>query len=271
MNTELILKFVQAINTKNLQEMAELLTDDHTFNTAGKGSYKGIPESIATWKSLFDMYPDYQFEIENQVHHSNTIAVFGIASSKQTNMQANNDTALWSESVAWKILTEDEKIKFCQVYSSITKPSEKSQTPTDPNNIKDNTVHGFGGVFFKSKNPKALTAWYDTHLGTAFGSNTYHTFKWRERENSNKIGSTAFSIFTEKSTYFAPSEKPFMFNFRVQNLDAFLDKLIADGVKVDTKRDYTEYGNFGWIYDLEENKIEIWEAIDEVLEAYDSK
>ncbi|MBL0049530.1 MAG: VOC family protein [Bacteroidetes bacterium] len=132
-------------------------------------------------------------------------------------------------------------------------------------------VNGFGGVFFKSKNPKALTAWYDTHLGTAFGSNTYHTFKWRERENPTKIGSTAFSIFTAKSTYFAPSKKPFMFNFRVQNLDAFLDKLIADGVKVDTKRDYTEYGNFGWIYDLEENKIEIWEAVDEVLEAYDSK
>lgn len=36
-------------------------------------------------------------------------------------------------------------------------------------------------------------------------------------------------------------------------------RLKADGVKVDPKRDDTDYGCFAWIYDADGNKIELWE------------
>jgi predicted enzyme related to lactoylglutathione lyase len=50
-----------------------------------------------------------------------------------------------------------------------------------------------------------------------------------------------------------------MINYIVENLDALLDKLAADGVNIDPKRQSFEYGRFAWIYDRDGNKIELWE------------
>ncbi|CAM4060113.1 D-3-phosphoglycerate dehydrogenase [Flavobacterium weaverense] len=117
-------------------------------------------------------------------------------------------------------------------------------------------VTGIGGFFFKSKNPKELLSWYATHLGLKtddFGS----TFLWKDK-NDNQC-STQWSPFVEETNYFAPSEKQFMQNFRVVNLDDLLNKLSEEGVTIVGDVQTYEYGKFGWILDLEGNKIELWE------------
>ncbi len=55
------------------------------------------------------------------------------------------------------------------------------------------------------------------------------------------------------------SPKPFMFNFRVADLDALLEQLREEGVEVDDKVEEYEYGRFGWIMDLEGNRVKLWE------------
>ncbi len=46
-------------------------------------------------------------------------------------------------------------------------------------------VTGIGGVFFKSKDSKALNEWYKTHLG--FDTNEYGaSFEWREDADPEK-------------------------------------------------------------------------------------
>ncbi|MEM8521171.1 D-3-phosphoglycerate dehydrogenase [Flavobacterium sp. PL12] len=120
-------------------------------------------------------------------------------------------------------------------------------------------VTGIGGFFFKSKNPKKLLSWYATHLGLKtddFGS----TFLWKD-ENDNQC-STQWSPFVEETDYFAPSEKQFMQNFRVVNLHDLLNKLSEEGVTIVGDVQTYEYGKFGWILDLEGNKIELWEPIE---------
>ena len=72
-------------------------------------------------------------------------------------------------------------------------------------------------------------------------------------------GSTVWSIFPKKSDYFAPSASSMMINYLVEDLDALLDTLRAEGVEVDPKREDHEYGRFAWIMDPEGNKIELWE------------
>jgi predicted enzyme related to lactoylglutathione lyase len=52
-----------------------------------------------------------------------------------------------------------------------------------------------------------------------------------------------------------------MLNFQVDDLDAVLDALIAAGVNVDSKRDTTEYGRFGWCTDPENNRVELWQPL----------
>jgi len=123
-------------------------------------------------------------------------------------------------------------------------------------------VTGIGGVFIKAKDPKAMAAWYEKHLGVDFGGQSYMSFKWINENNPDVPGSTVFSFFKTESDYFAPSASPFMINFRVKDLDALLDRLIAEGVEVVGDRQSYEYGKFGWCMDPEGNKIELWEPVD---------
>ncbi|RZS99038.1 VOC family protein [Aquimarina brevivitae] len=118
-------------------------------------------------------------------------------------------------------------------------------------------VTGFGGIFFKSKDPKQIKAWYGKHLGLPV--NEYGcTFQWKDKEEG-KDGSTQWSPFKEDTTYFAPSEKEFMMNFRVENLEKLIAVLKEEGVIIVGEIESYEYGKFGWILDPEGNKIELWE------------
>lgn len=123
-------------------------------------------------------------------------------------------------------------------------------------------VTGIGGVFFKSQNPKELVAWYGKHLGLKtdqYGS----TFWWKDKEGNDCC--TQWSPFAADTTYFNPSEKPFMQNFRVQDLDGLLVKLAADGVTIIGQPEAFDYGKFAWILDPEGNKIELWQPNDRVF------
>ena len=91
-------------------------------------------------------------------------------------------------------------------------------------------VTGLGGVFFKAQKPKELQKWYETHLGIELDSDGFITFKWREKDTPNQIGHTVWGPFQGDTQYFEPSKAPFMFNFRVDDLDALLDELRKEGV-----------------------------------------
>ena len=119
-------------------------------------------------------------------------------------------------------------------------------------------VIGIGGIFFKAKDPKALAAWYETHLGIDFGGRIYADFKFQENEK----GSIAFSFFNADTKYFEPSAKEFMINLRVENLDELLPVLRAEGVHVFDETMDESYGKFGWILDPEGNKIELWQPVE---------
>ena len=86
------------------------------------------------------------------------------------------------------------------------------------------------------------------------------TFWWKD--NEGKDCSTQWSPFQEDTKYFSPSEKQFMMNFRVENLEELLKVLKEEGVTIVGDMETYEYGKFGWILDPEGNKIELWEPID---------
>ncbi len=120
-------------------------------------------------------------------------------------------------------------------------------------------VTGIGGIFFKSTDPKKTKEWYKNHLG--FNTDDYGCTFWWKDEHENKC-STQWSPFSKDTTYFEPSQKDFMMNFRVDNLVELLEVLKAEGVTVIDKIEEYEYGKFGWIIDPEGNKIELWEPKD---------
>jgi predicted enzyme related to lactoylglutathione lyase len=121
-------------------------------------------------------------------------------------------------------------------------------------------VTGIGGIFFKSQNPQELQAWYRANLGIEPSADGTVILFWRERENPDALGSTVWAPFPADTDYFGATGKPYMFNYRVRNLDAMLEQLRAAGVTVDDKTELLDgIGRFGWATDPEGNRFELWE------------
>ncbi|MTI19734.1 VOC family protein [Fulvivirga sp. RKSG066] len=123
-------------------------------------------------------------------------------------------------------------------------------------------VTGIGGIFFKCKEPQKIKDWYDKNLGLV--TNEYGSlFEFRESDKPDQKAYLQWSPFEEKTTYFEPSEKQFMVNFRVENIEELVEELKENGVKVLDEIESYEYGKFVHILDPEGNKIELWEPIDQ--------
>ncbi|HTN46312.1 MAG TPA: VOC family protein [Flavipsychrobacter sp.] len=122
-------------------------------------------------------------------------------------------------------------------------------------------VTGIGGIFFKCKDPGKLRAWYQTHLG--LNTNPYGAvFEWRQGADTTKKGFTQWSPFAEKTTYFEPSAKEFMINYRVADMEWLVGQLRKEGVTITDTIETYDYGKFVHIMDAEGNKIELWEPND---------
>ena len=122
-------------------------------------------------------------------------------------------------------------------------------------------VTGIGGVFFKSKgNARELASWYRQHLGMDLEDFGGAVLKWSE-DTAEDQGLTVWHVAEGDSQWFSPSSSSFMINYRVDDLDAMLAQLRADGVEVVGGPESHENGKFAWILDPDGNKVELWEPM----------
>lgn len=126
-------------------------------------------------------------------------------------------------------------------------------------------VTGIGGIFFKVKDPNATKSWYQKHLG--LNTDTYGTtFEWRSSENPEKMGFSQWSPMKDDTQYFKPSEKDFMVNYRVENLEQLVKELREEGVTILDEIQSFDYGKFVHILDPDGHSIELWEPVDTVYD-----
>jgi predicted enzyme related to lactoylglutathione lyase len=120
-------------------------------------------------------------------------------------------------------------------------------------------VTGIGGVFFKSRGDhKALAAWYQQHLGIPLEPWGGAVLRWPDDTGEDK-GVTVWHVAERDTEWFAPSDAPFMINYRVDDLEALLANLRGAGVTILKGPESDDNGSFAWIVDPEGNKVELWE------------
>jgi len=148
--------------------------------------------------------------------------------------------------------------------SAYSKGGQKVESPQPekskpPEQRVRGRIIGIGGVFFKSANRDQMREWYSKHLGlTDKGQGAM--LPWREHDDPQKEHVTVWTVFSASTKYFEPNQ-PFMINYIVDDMDALLDRLKQEGVKIDAKRMDESYGRFAWIYDSDGNKIELWQPL----------
>lgn len=118
------------------------------------------------------------------------------------------------------------------------------------------SVIGIGGVFFKSNDPLKLGQWYAKWLNmpveAPYGASL-------QPATMPPGGCTVWAPFKRETDYFQPSEKAFMFNLIVDDLEAALQQVSSGGGEVVGEIQEEDYGRFGWFMDPEGNKVELWE------------
>lgn len=121
-------------------------------------------------------------------------------------------------------------------------------------------VTGIGGLFFRARDPDALSAWYKTHLGVGAGCDGTGTGVVDQWSWLTAGGAMVFAPFAATTDYFA-ADKAFMLNLRVDGLDDLLRGLRAAGITIETRAEWDspETGHFARIHDPEGNPIELWE------------
>ena len=117
-------------------------------------------------------------------------------------------------------------------------------------------ITGLGGVFYRVADPDKTRAWYQETLG--IGGEWGAMFPWKRDPTGEAF--SLLSPFKADSDYFDPSDKPFMINLRVDDLDALVDDLTAKGIEILGRQD-EDYGRFAWIIDPDGVKVELWQQL----------
>ena len=112
---------------------------------------------------------------------------------------------------------------------------------------------GVGGVFLRAKDPAALVKWYTDVLGLENYAGGYTVFR------SSGGETLTWAVFPANTDYFGSREQAVMVNYRVDDLNGMLDRLREAGATVDDRLEEHEYGRFGWAFDPEGNRIELWQ------------
>jgi predicted enzyme related to lactoylglutathione lyase len=115
-------------------------------------------------------------------------------------------------------------------------------------------VLGFGGFFFRARDPKGLARWYETHLGIRQTPPDYEHAYWVQER-----GPTVFEPFEQDTDYFGDMKHSFMLNFRVRDLLAMVKQLQDAGIEVEVDSQVYPNGVFARLRDPEGNPIAIWQ------------
>ncbi len=146
------------------------------------------------------------------------------------------------------------------IIGALTLAAAGTLETVEPNSAEAQTnapterVLGIGGLFFRSRDPKALAEWYQLHLGVDPVPTDYNHQPWQQA-----AGPTAFCPFPTDTTYFGSQQQAWMVNFRVRSLEAMVAQLQAANIEV--KVDPAKYpnGRFARLHDPDGNPIELWE------------
>jgi catechol 2,3-dioxygenase-like lactoylglutathione lyase family enzyme len=118
-------------------------------------------------------------------------------------------------------------------------------------------ITGLGGVFYQVSDPDKTRAWYKEMLGVGGEWGAMFPFSADDPD-----GFSLLTLFAADSDYFQPSDKPFMINLRVDDLDGLIGELEAKGIEILDRQD-EDYGRFAWILDPDGLKIELWQQLRE--------
>ena len=121
---ETVLAFVKAINDHDVDNIYDLMPEDHVFIDGYGEKHVGKNGMKKGWQNYYQMFPDYIIEITDFFEHKSVFGLFGYASGTYKNIKNKSISNFWKTTAAWKAIVKNKKIKHWQVYCDYTKLME---------------------------------------------------------------------------------------------------------------------------------------------------
>ncbi len=116
-NTEIVLGFLSAINSHDIELLCRLMTDDHLFIDTGGAQYRGRDMMRSGWLGYFSMVPDYTIEIHEAVADGCLVIVVGTAHGTYSPGGKLNPADRWSTPGAWRAVIAEGRVAVWQVFA----------------------------------------------------------------------------------------------------------------------------------------------------------
>ncbi len=100
-----ITDFAAAINSRDVETIAALMSDDHRFIEAHGNEMMGKEMMKAGWASYFQLFPDYYIGIEKILSEGDLAVAFGYAG-------AGTGEGTWKLPAAWRAIIRDRKSNY---------------------------------------------------------------------------------------------------------------------------------------------------------------
>src|SRR6266481_6342444 len=101
-NKQSILAFIDRINAHDVEGLAALMSDNHSFIDAHGNQVSGKEKMIAGWRGYFDWFPDYYIEVAEALEDKEKLALFGFAGGTFKHREGQS----WRLPAAWKAIVK---------------------------------------------------------------------------------------------------------------------------------------------------------------------
>jgi len=114
---ETVLLFLDRINRRDPDKLAELMTEDHVFIDSLGREMRGRETMRQGWRGYYAMCPDYRVSHEDIFANGNIVAVFGAAGGTISVGGKLAPENRWETPAAWRAAVEGGLVKEWRVYA----------------------------------------------------------------------------------------------------------------------------------------------------------
>jgi len=114
---EVVLKFEQLINARNVESICSLMSSDGEFVDSLGNQIQGTERLRTAWQGYFKIVPDYSISHSEIFADGNTVAVFGSAQGTFTKDGKLKKEDFWKMPAAWRAVVKDGKVAVWQVFA----------------------------------------------------------------------------------------------------------------------------------------------------------
>ena len=116
--TEIALAFVDAINSKNIERLSDLMTDNHKFIDGDASEYSGKLQMKTGWEEHLELIPDLTLSISEHFEENDTVVLFGWSSGTIVENGDLKKENSWRVPCAWRVIVESGKVAVWQLYAN---------------------------------------------------------------------------------------------------------------------------------------------------------